>query len=499
MNLVVVGGGTAGWLTALYAKRVFPQYSVTLIESEDIGVLGAGEGATPILEGLLSFLEIDTPQLIKNTGATIKNGIKFTNWSEKEKSFYHPFTSLVEGSNDVPFVKNEFMEDYYSFSHMYAAKNNHSWEDYCFIPKLSEDKKVPFLFLENGFASASGFSFHFNAKKLAEFLREVGENRGISRVEGIVSDFESDAYNNINKVFVQEKEILCDFVFDCTGFARILIGKHFKSKWVSHAETLPAKKAIPFFLPMGKEIPPYTESTALDYGWAWKIPVQDRYGCGYVFDSDYISEDQAKKELDEFIGFEVDSPKTFSFEAGFYNEIWVNNCLAVGLSAGFIEPLEATSIMQFIKVLNRFFSNPTYLKTNNIVIKNEFNKVFANETQEVVDFIYLHYITDKKSMFWKEFTTKNKLPDRVAYLLEVIKTRGLNSSDFFGKSMFNSINYDYVLIGNGLLTKPMLKNHLNNVAVSREKMYFDTIKKQQSLIDQFPSHSDAISMFKLAG
>jgi tryptophan halogenase len=494
MNIVVVGGGTAGWLTALYAQKVFPSYKVTLIESEDIGILGAGEGATPQLVSFLDFLGIHPSDIIKNTGATVKNGIKFTGWDADKSHYYHPFYSTYTLSNDYNYPLTTYFERDTYFSHMYGAEAGHTINDYSFISRLSDLQKVPFLITENGYVPVSNWSMHFNARKLADYLHSVGELRGIRRVEGQVIDVKTNKLGNVSSILLKDgSEIESDFVFDCSGFARILIGKHFNAEWKSHSNHLPAKKALPFFLPTNHELPPYTESTSLDYGWMWKIPLQERYGCGYVFDSDFINEDQAKEEVDAFLGFESVVPKVFNFNAGCYKEIWIKNCLAVGLSSGFIEPLEATSIMQAISVLDRFLSTPSNLTCISPAVKQNFNKLYLEETQEVVDFIYLHYVTTKtKTEFWSKFTDNNIMPEFISYVIDVIKHRPLLEEDFKGRTFFSTYSYVHVLIGNGILTKDMLKENIKSLRDDKRSTYYDIVKKQNLEVPLFPSHIDFV-------
>ena len=159
MNLVIVGGGTSGWITALYAKKLYPNYKVILIESEEIGILGAGEGSTPHLHELLNYLGISISELIQETDATIKNGIKFTHWSEDKDTYYHPFISEIDASNDFNFKYFRYEEKDMGFSHVYGALNNHTWRDYSLISKVSEEKKSPFIFFETEFASISAWSY----------------------------------------------------------------------------------------------------------------------------------------------------------------------------------------------------------------------------------------------------------------------------------------------------------------------------------------------------
>lgn len=502
-NIVIVGGGTAGWLTALYAKKVNNDDNIILIESEEYGILGAGEGSTPHLIDFLDFLNISTFELIKKCKATIKNGIKFTNWSSSKDHYYHPFNSTSIASNDYNFSLNPYLEKDVNFSHYYATKQNHKMSDYVFIEKISENYSVPFTFsqrqtktnISEHFFQHSLWAIHFDANTLAQYLKEVAISRGIVRIEGIVENIEVDQNNYINKLQTKNKVIDCDFVFDCTGFRRLIIGKFYNSKWKSHSETLPAKKAIPFFLKPSDKLPAYTESTAMDYGWMWKIPLQHRYGCGYVFDSNFISEDEAKKELDMFYGFEVESPKTFSFDAGCYEKIWINNCLAVGLSAGFIEPLEASSIVQFINVLINFLPSKENLTTKNNIIKDKFNNTYLQQTQEIVDFLYLHYVTNKtNTKFWKNFTKNNKMPEFIEYILGVYKDKVLcDSYDFVNKHFFKSFGYTYVMIGNGIMDNIILKDNLLRLRIDKSQEYNFIINNQKNIVSNFINHKKFIS------
>jgi len=503
MKLVIVGGGTAGWLTALYVQKVFSDHEITLIESEDIGILGAGEGTTPSIYSLLNFLDIHPANLIQSVGATIKNGIKFNGWAKDDSYFFHPFLSEHSLSNDYNYNLTYHLERDTHYSHMLGAESGHNLNDYSFISKLSDLDKVPFELKDQGYVPISNWAVHFDARRLASLLKSIGETRKIKRIEGKVSIINNDDNGNITSLQLENgRQIQTDFIFDCTGFARLFIGKHFEAEWKSHSDRLPAKKALPFFMPIQKSIPPYTESISFDCGWMWKIPTQERYGCGYVFDSDFISEEEAAQEIERKIGFEPIYPRqdkgAFKFNAGCYKEIWIKNCLALGLSSGFIEPLEATSIMQMTVVLDRFLSNPLNVTCNSKKIKDYFNKLYLDETENVVDFIYLHYVTTKKTTrFWSEFTKNNKMPDFVEYILEVIQHRPLLSEDFKGRNFFHAIGYSYVLIGNGLWTEEILKKHTSYIRNIDEKRntYFEILKRQFEQIHSFPHHNLILDLF----
>lgn len=502
MNIVIVGGGAAGWLTAIYAKKIFPEKNIVLVESEEYGILGAGEGTTPNFISFLNFLEIPVSDLIKNCQSTIKSGIKFTNWSNDNSYYFHPFSSISLQSNDYNFIlENKYLENDLVFSHYCASLKNHTLKDYSFIEKISNKNFVPYAVNENNqLEEYSSIAMHFDAKLLANYLRLVGEKRGVIRKEGIVDKIFNDEDGYIYKIKTKKEEIDTDFVFDCSGFKRLIIGNHYKTQWKSYSDILPVKKAIPFFLEMDKEIPPYTEAIAMDYGWMWKIPLQHRYGCGYAFDSNLISDEDAIKEINNFLGFEPQYPRkekgAFNFSPGCFEKIWINNCLSVGLSSGFLEPLEATSIMQTIFTLKRFMTDKQNLYTRNNLIKEKFNNFYLNETEEIVDFLYLHYTTNKNNTtFWENFTTNNKMSEKISYVLKVFKDKVLSDSfDLFKNTIFYAANYYYVLVGNKLIDNDTMKKNAKFILNDIKKENYEEILKNQDLtITKLLTHNDFIN------
>jgi tryptophan 7-halogenase len=505
MNIVVVGGGTAGWLTALYAKKAFPNESITLVESKEIGILGAGEGSTPQIINFLDYLNIPVSDLIENTKTTIKNGIKFTNWSKTPGYYFHPF-----------FTKNQYIsaETIENLANFYESPNipivdimsvveNKSIEEDSFVSKLSDKNKVPFSLNYNiyepvnkilDFTNHSNYSIHFDARLLADHLSRIGVYRGIKVIEGKVSSISSKSNGDISSLMLDNGlEVDVDFVIDCTGFSRLLIGKHFNSEWISFKDILPMKKALPFFVDMDSDnIPPYTESIAMNYGWMWKIPLQHRYGCGYVYDSDFISDEDARKEIEEYLGFVPAYPREtpFNFNPGCYKESWIKNCLSVGLSSSFVEPLEATSIMQLILELTNFFSNKHDIFTRSQNRIDRFNEKYLEQTLEVVDFIYLHYITNKTNTdFWVNFTKNNKMSDSLKEKISLMNNSTLNNNF---QNIFTSMSYYTVADGLELLDKENAKKIYNTYNLGR---FSDTLNKQNKVKQQIVEHSESHSNF----
>lgn len=502
-NIVIVGGGTAGWLTALSARKRYPKEQITLIESTEVGILGAGEGSVPDLISILNFLNIKIADLIKETGATIKNGIRFRNWANDGSEYFHSFK------------KNEDIEINKSLK-LFDIEKNFSDIPIDEIIAMAQNKRdiskidaiaiannnVPFVQKENSskpkfkdFDMYNRFSIHFDARLFAKFLSNIGLSRGIKLLDAKVLSLETDAEDNIIRIHTDKAgAINSDFVFDCSGFFRLITGKHYKAKWISFSKHLPAKKAIPFFLDIDKEnIEPYTDSIAMNYGWMWKIPLQHRYGCGYVFDSDFITEEEAKQEVESYLGQKIISPKTFSFDPGHYEKIWNKNTIAVGLSSGFVEPLEATSIMQQIHSLKFIFS-----PTKDIFEMNEahiklVNDRYTQDCEEVLNVIYLHYMTDKTNNdFWKNFTINNEIPESLKSDISDVNNYIHKES---ANNFFKSRSYYTIMDGNNIIDRNAMQKLYKEKLEKYNSLFEKENKEKTQEAKKFISHSEFIKYF----
>jgi tryptophan halogenase len=508
-NIVIVGGGSAGWMTALHAKHVLPDSNITVIESDEIGILGAGEGTTPHFIPFLDFLNIPVSDLVKHASATIKNGIKFTNWTGDGSHYYHGF----KPQDDLGFT-GAYVSSFAASSPV-AFIGNAVWEEPInnvdFVDKVSEKNKVVFLYNPQAvnvtnpifnFDALTSFGVHFDASKLAGFLKEVGISRGINRVEGIVDTWKQDDLGDIEELTLASgATVPVDFMFDCTGFKRVFIGGVFKSKWISYQDYLPVNRAVPFFLPADENPPAYTESIAMKYGWMWKIPLQNRYGCGYVFDSDLITEEEAVKEIEEYLGFEPHYPRAtkggFKFDAGYYDSPWSNNCIALGLSSGFIEPLEATSLWVTIRSLQDVFCNVEQLTIKDPRVAEDFNKKFRSTNSQISDFLYFHYMSKRKDTeFWKKFTCENA-PETLKPLLKSWEYRVPHYLDHLGL-VWNLESWMVVAAGIGQLNLELLKESAEVSPAYRYgvSLYPDLKKKQDLVAESCVSHSYFLEWLK---
>lgn len=458
-KIIVLGGGSAGWLTSLLTREFYPDFDITLIESAEIGILGAGEGTVPHFIEILDFLRIPVSALISECNATIKIGIKFTNWHGDGTSYFHDFIAkdeLEEWSFDDAFRYNKLTS--------YLIGKGVHLDTINFYAKLSAQWKVPFLLndLNDAFLSnyadpiaaiqhLGNFALHFDARLLAQFLSTVAQSkRNIKRVEGKFVNALTDENGFITGVKLESgQQVECDFIFDCSGFARLLLGGHFKDKWIDYKQHLPLDTALPFFLPHdGVNFPPQTEAIAMKAGWMWKIPVQNRYGCGYVFDSSYISLDEAKQEVEAYLGHEIESPKTFKFQAGTFENTLINNCYGVGLSQHFVEPLEATSIWTFSKNLINFLKSGTIFHLNP-EITAFFNAHCRQIIEPIPEFLHLHYLTERSdSPFWKEFRTKTLMMDSLREKQAIWNEIPLFDADTVLLQMFNAPSW--ISVGDGV-------------------------------------------------
>lgn len=461
-NIVILGGGTAGWLTALFANSVFPEKNITLIQSNEVGIIGVGEATTPHLPEFLRRLNILPIDVVKNTSGSIKNGISFVNWSGDNKKYFHSFGENISEFS-IPNVFDKQCEIQYK---QHLISKNLPMDDYQYHSRISYKNRID---LDN-----TSWALHFDAKLLSEYLETVGVQRGINIVEGKFRNVTTNELGFITDIHLENNTtVKCDFVFDCSGFNRVLIEKHFKQKWISYSDHLPMKCAIPFWLESEKEIEPFTTATAMKYGWMWKIPLQHRIGSGYVFDSDYINEDQALQEAEEFYGRSLKVNKVIKFGAGRIENFWVKNCIAVGLSSNFIEPLESTSLfitcnqLDFIRHFINEFDNPreSSIKT--------FNRVMEETQRSVLNFVYFHYMTKRQdSIFWKEFKQKNSVPPGFDETLAALKEANFRPQNLKeGDSIAGFGMMSYLQVGSGIeiFEKPMYMSGYENISPSPDQ------------------------------
>jgi len=343
-KLVIVGGGTAGWMAASLFERAWTSQGIdiTVIESENIGIIGVGEGSTPSLKQFFRKLGIPESEWMVKCNATYKCGIHFPNWSSgwKDNAYFHPFYSDLDWKSGSAFIHNANLR-----RHSYDVEAH---PDYFWLQtKLSQANKSPIL-SESGNTELD-YGYHFDSAKMGEFLKQRAIKRGVIHISDTVVSVETAPSGAINTLHLENTPPVSGDVFlDCTGFHGLLINKTLHTPYVDFSDQLLNDRAIaiPSSLPSSEDVPSQTTSSAMSNGWAWSIPLSNRVGNGYVYSSAYLSDDQAEAELRSHIGSNVSQGEAryIKMRLGRVEQHWHKNVLAVGLSQGFIEPLEATAI-----------------------------------------------------------------------------------------------------------------------------------------------------------
>ena len=502
-EIVVVGGGTAGWITALLTQSYYPNKKITLIESETYGILGAGEGTFVHFLYILQRMNIKITDLVKHCDATLKNGMRFTNWNSTSEDdwYYHPFGA--SSPNLGAYCINNMYHWKIPLAFCNSIYKDEHVSNVDLSSLLSEENKVPYIFKQkdintdaiNHFERLGTYALHFDAVKLASYLKEVAISRGICRVEGIVDKINTDHNDVITSLSIGDVSINCDFVFDCSGFKRLIIGNHYKTKWIEHKDKLLMNNAMPFFVENNTNvIPSYTEATAMKYGWIWKIPVQGRFGCGYVFNDEFTTLEDIKKEIHDKYG-EVRYGKHFKFSAGAYEKVWVKNCIAIGLSCSFMEPLEATSIFSSCKILENALMNIEDLSLMNETTMEEFNNSYTKIISTIVDVVSLHYITNRNDTeFWKKCKTIQPTEFNRS-LLEKCKRRVLGNVDLERDDIFGTISFLSILEGNKLLPSNHIKNYIDELG-GINPQHDDFKNKLKSAVNQSADHYEFLQYLK---
>jgi tryptophan halogenase len=450
-KLCIVGGGTAGLITALILKSRFSSLKIDIVKSDKIGIIGVGEGTTEHWLDFMQICDISEKELIRETNATFKGGIMFKNWTKN--NYYH--------NTYGTYASTKFA--WYPAGYAYAISNNLKSNEYT-DPHAWDNKVTP---------QSLPQQYHFNTFKLNEFLLKKCNEKNINIYNDEITKVNIEK-GNIKSIESKKKKYKYDFYIDSTGFKKLLISK-LGAKWQSYKEYLPMNEAIAFPTKDTDEYTPYTTAKAMSAGWMWRIPTQGRWGNGYVFDNRYINAEQAKKECEKYLGHKIEIGKNINFEAGALDRPWIGNCVATGLSSSFIEPLEASSIGTSIQqafILMHMIIN--YGEEDIKLYNNKFKILVEN----IRDFVLLHYLTGKKnSKFWKQF--KPNLPMSLKNNLKKWKHRLPIKEDFNSEYvLFKPENFSIILKELNLVDKKSIKKELNNLSKPFKDYLNDTIKKQ---------------------
>lgn len=421
-KIVIVGGGTAGWMLGAALSRVCtPQYaSIRLIESSDIAIVGVGESTLPQVRDFNEFLGLDEAEFMRETNATFKLAIEFQDWARKGDRYFHPFGAHGHTIQGIPFLQ----------CWLRARHNGHDVkiDDYCYPAAASLEQKFDFPSDDfKSIRSTYSYAYHFDAYLYAAYLRRWAEKRGVNRTEGTVVDVNLRAGDGfIESLKLASGEVVeGDLFIDCSGFRGVLINQALKMGWEDWSPWLPCDRAWAVSTDLDNDFNATTRCTAREAGWQWRIPLQTRIGTGYVFSSRFTTEERAAQVLRENLeGAAQFEPRLLRFQSGRRKNSWYKNCIALGLASGFLEPLESTSIY-LSQIAVNFLVGLLPGKEIDPRLVTEYNRLIDIEYTRVRDFLILHYhaTEPKEGELWKHVQTM-QIPDSLKEKMEIYRRRG---------------------------------------------------------------------------
>ena len=493
-SVLIVGGGTAGWMTAAVLSRLIPKerLSVTIVESEEIGIVGVGEATVPLLQQLHGLLGIDEREFLKATNGTYKLGIEFCDWAEIGDVFFHGFGDYGADIQGVQphhhWLKLRQLGDHaplddYSLPYAIARRGRFA------IPPPGEDNPASFF----------RHAFHFDAGLYGRFLRTYAEANGVSRVEGKIVDVSLRGEDGfIDHVALADgRRLEADLYIDCSGFRGLLIEGALETGYEDWRQWLPCDSALAMPSEVVSPPTPYTRSTAQKAGWQWRIPLQHRIGNGHVYSSAFMSDDDARDILLASLdGKALAEPRQLRFVAGRRKKSWNRNCVSIGLAAGFMEPLESTSIQLIQTAVARLFD---YFpdKSFDPVITAEYNRITANEYERIRDFLILHYCLTRRtdSDFWRHCAAM-ELPDTLQHTIEVFAACG--KLPRHAEESYSEPSWVAIFIGNGLLPR-RYDRLVDNIPDDKLRQLFAHRRSELARIaESMPTHDAFIQRFAQA-
>jgi tryptophan 7-halogenase len=445
LDIVIAGGGTAGWVAAAtFARFLGNRASITLVESDEIGTVGVGEATIPQIHNLIIGLGLEQAEFVRRTNATFKLGIEFQDWNAKDQSFLHSFGTTGRGVGLIPFrqlwlraralgVAGDFGN--YSFNVVAARLGR--------MARNAATNTIPEL----------AYAYHFDASLFARMLRDYAEKLGVRRVEGLIVDVEQNSESgDISALALSgERRIPGTFFLDCTGFRSILLGKTLNVGYLDWSQWLPCDRALAVPCASSEAFRPYTQALSRTAGWQWRIPLQHRTGNGHVYCSSFLSDDEAASILlANLDGAALADPRPIRFTSGRRETFWSHNCVGLGLAAGFMEPLESTSIHLVQSALGRLLNLLPGDLTLTSSARDYFNELSAIEWARVRDFIVLHYFANGREgdPFWDE-CRQMLLPPTLIEKIALFREAGLFMRE--EDELFLDDSWGQVMIGQGIM------------------------------------------------
>ncbi|GGA81534.1 tryptophan halogenase [Neiella marina] len=461
-SIVIVGGGSAGWITAgTLAAHICKQHGsaiqVTLIESPDVATIGVGEGTWPTMRRTLKNMGIRETDFIRRCQVSFKQGAKFARWTTgtADDYYYHPLVLPQDFDNSNLVLNWLEQHQHKSFS-----------DSVCYQQALCEQGLAPKLITTAEYDALANYAYHLDAGAFADFVRKhCVEQLGVRHILDHVTGIDAATNGDITALQTANHGQLAGHLFiDCTGFKSLLLGQHYQVPFVSCRDVLFADRALATHVPYPNEQSPiasHTISTAQSAGWVWDIGLPSRRGVGHVFSSAHISEQQAHQELIDYIkpsysDAESLSVRTIEINPGHRAKFWVNNCVAVGMAAGFLEPLEASALMLIEIAANTIAEQLPATRSSMDVVAKRYNESFDYRWQRIIDFLKLHYLLSQRtdSQFWIDNRASGSIPDHLQEMLTLWQHQPPWHSDFDRlQEVFPAASYQYVMYGMGFQTQ----------------------------------------------
>jgi tryptophan halogenase len=498
-QVTIVGGGTAGWLTALILQRFLnggdsAPVGLTLIESPSVPTVGVGEATIQTIANLLQQLDLDEGEFFARCNASFKLSVRLDGWSTDKHgrpvTFYHPF--------NIPPSLGGYSAAYHfqQFGHHGADQ---SIAD-AVVPNLGLIKagKGPRSLTAPNYDRTIAYSYHLDAGLFAAYLREVAISRGVTHIKDDVVNVEKAKDGSIRALQLKNQGLHpIELVVDCTGFAGLLIKKALNEPFIPLGDRLLNDRALPVQIPHSNaaQIEPCTRSSALEAGWVWRVPLYSRVGTGYVYSSAFRSDDEARKEFFDYLRATGDLPantpepdtRVIQIQIGRSRAAWVKNCVAIGLSAGFVEPLESTGIYM-IEAAARWLAGHFPSDPCDPILARSFNQLSASLYEEAVDFIQLHYWTSNRSEPYWRAARSTKISDWLGHMLELWKHRLPENVDTRDRLLFKYWSYIFVLQPKGFFDGVSYP-----LALSLRREHWNSFSNQlrqhnEHVIPRMPSH-----------
>nr|WP_314860066.1 tryptophan halogenase family protein [uncultured Undibacterium sp.] len=493
-KIVIVGGGTAGWMTAApLTQRLGKDCEIVLVESPDIGTVGVGEATLPTIRFFNKALGLDGADFIKKTQATFKLGIEFKDWGHLGNRFFHGFGDFG------PTIENRSPHMHWLRLAKIGDKV-HPLEDYSVAAVMARNSRfTPPVGDRPSASNAFSYGFHFDASLYAAYLRDYAMQRGVKRIEATISDVELKPQNGfIAAVKLRDgRSIEGDLFIDCSGFRGLLIEGALKAGYDDWSEQLPCNSALAVPCAKVAKLTPFTTSTAKSAGWQWRIPLQHRTGNGHVYCNAFTTDDEAARVLLEGLdGHPLGEPRQLRFTTGRRRKSWLKNCVAIGLSAGFLEPLESTSLSLIETAVGALIQNFPDCDFRP-ELADEFNRQLSVRYESVRDFIIMHYKLTNRSdtEFWR-YCSNMQIPDSLSHQIELFRECGrvvvYDQNGFLEPSLIS------IMMGLGVTPKAY-DPFVEQIDINNLRRHFSQLQNAIALtVRDMPDHSEYIARYVAA-